>query len=116
MEETTLEKETFDVYLNLRSIHSSGVDIRMTLAECFRLLKPNGIAIISVSNGYLTPNPLRQTEFVETLGMYDNRIGTFTTDKPYDLANKIRMKLDNYGFKSVEVHTGPTEIFIKATK
>jgi SAM-dependent methyltransferase len=116
MEDCTLEKSSYDVYLNLRSIHSSGVDIRMTLAECYRILKPNGIAIISVSNGYLTPNEIRKDELVETNGMYDNRIEAFSTDKPYELINKIRVKLDNYGFRFIEIHTGETEIFIKAIR
>lgn len=116
MEECTLPKAEFDVYLNLRSIHSSGVDIRATLSECTRLLKSNGLAIISVSNGYLTPNPVRESELLETVGMYDNRINAFSIDKPYELSNKIRMKLDYYGFHSIEIHTGPTEIFVKAIK
>lgn len=116
MEDCTIDKSSFDLYLNLRSIHSSGVDIRMTLAECYRILKPNGVAIISVSNGYLTPNEIRKDELVETKGMYDNRIEAFSTDKPYELINKIRVKLDNYGFRFIEIHTGETEIFIKAVK
>lgn len=116
MEDTTFDKETFDVYINLRSIHSSGVDLRMTLAECYRLLKPNGTALISVSNGYLTENLGRKNDLVPTYGMYDNRIKAFSTDKPYELANKIRMKLDYYGFSLVEIHTGLAEIFIKAKK
>ncbi|MBK9477660.1 MAG: methyltransferase domain-containing protein [Bacteroidetes bacterium] len=116
MEDCTIINSSIDVYLNLRSIHSSGVDIRMTLTECHRLLKPNGIAIFSVSNGYLTPNEIRKEELVETKGMYDNRIEAFSTEKPYELANKIRFKLDNYGFRLIEIHTGETEIFIKAIK
>lgn len=116
MEDSTLETAKYNVYLNLRSIHSSGVDIRMTLSECYRLLKPGGLSIISVSNGYLTPNQVRKSELIETKGMYDNRIDTFSTDKPYELANKIRMKMDAYGFNSIEVHTGETEIYIKAKK
>jgi ubiquinone/menaquinone biosynthesis C-methylase UbiE len=116
MEDCTISNSSFDIYLNLRSIHSSGVDIRMTLAECYRILKPNGIAIISVSNGYLTPNEIRQDELVETKGMYDNRIESFSTHKPYEIIEKIRIKLDNYGFRFIELHTGETEIFIKAIK
>ena len=116
MEDCTIINSSIDVYLNLRSIHSSGVDIRMTLTEFHRLLKPNGISIFSVSNGYLTPNEIRKEELVETKGMYDNRIEAFSTEKPYELANKIRFKLDNYGFRLIEIHTGETEIFIKAIK
>ena len=116
MENCTLPKSDYDLYLNLRSINSSGVDIRMTLAECFRLLKPGGLAIISVSNGYLTDNSARPGELVETKGMYDNKDGGFSNNRPYELSNKIRNKLDDYGFKQVEVHTGLTEIFLTAIR
>lgn len=116
MEDCTIDKSSYDLYLNLRSIHSSGVDIRMTLAECYRILKPNGVVVVSVSNGYLTPNGIRKDELVETKGMYDNRIEAFSTDKPYELIEKIRVKLDHYGFRFIEIHTGETEIFIKAIK
>ncbi len=116
MEDCTINNSSIDVYINLRSIHSSGVDIRSTLLECHRILKPNGIAIISVSNGYLTQNEIGKDEFVETIGMYDTRVEAFSIDKPYDLINKIRVKMDDYGFRFTEIHTGKTEIFIKGKK
>lgn len=116
MEDSPIDRSSIDVYLNLRSIHSTGVDLNMTLAECYKTLKPNGIVIISVSNGYLTPNILRQGEFVETNGIYDELTGVFSPNKPYEIACKIQDKMDKYGFRSIEVHTGKTEIFIKAIR
>ena len=113
-----LRNSAYDIYLNLRSIHSTGVDVRLALAECYRILKPGGIAIISISNGYLLPSTAQslQKEAKEASGMYDNRTKFFSDQRPYFLADKVRKKLELYGFKEVELHTGKTEIFIKGIR
>jgi SAM-dependent methyltransferase len=116
MEDSPLQKEHYDIYLNLRSIHSSGVDIKMTVAECLKVLKPGGVAIISVSNGYLTSEGNNLNDLKEVTGMYDSGTNTFSSQRPYNLAGKIRSYLERYGFRNCSITTGKSEIFIYAIK
>lgn len=111
-----LKRSQYDVYLNLRSIHSTGVDIRTTLAQCLKILKPGGMAIFSISNGYLIKDTIKSDQLIEKKGMYDERSETFSVHKPYELVNKLIRKLRDYGFKNIDILTGDTEIFIKSIK
>ena len=106
----------FDVYLNLRSIHSSGIDFKLALSECYRILKSGGFAIVSVSNGYLTPKKPGSEELFEIQGLYDNRTESFSKYKPHELAKKILSKLIDYGFNKPIIVAGDTEIFVIAQK
>lgn len=116
MEESPLKNAEYDIYLNLRSIHSSGVDFKLALADCQRILKPGGLAIISVSNGYLIPNKPGSDQYFEMLGLFDNRTLSFTKHRSLELARKISSKMIDYGFKNPSITTGPSEIFIYAQK
>lgn len=116
MEESPLKHETYDVYLNLRAIHSNGVDLQSTLSDARRILKPHGLAIISISNGYLVPDKSHLRKYREEYGMWENRTGTFVKDRPYRLAIKIKSKMDDYGFKNTGIIGGHTEIFVFGTK
>lgn len=100
MEQCQLQNGSYDIYLNLRSIHSSGVEIKAALAECRRILKPGGFAVLSISNGYLS----EQNEII--YGMYDTRNEVISLDKPYRLAEKIREKLVDYDFETTGIETG----------
>ncbi len=116
MEESPLTSDSYDIYVNLRSIHSSGVDYKQALADCFRILKKDGIAIISISNGYLAPDKPGSKDFFEVRGLYDSETQTFSAARPYILGSKILSKLQNYGFKKAGIMTGETEIFVYAIK
>lgn len=111
MEGCTLRRGSYDLYLNLRSIHSSGVDIRQTLPECLRILKPGGTCVISVSDGYLIGDE-KSGELIEQRGMFDNRNKVFLIDKTRVIAEKIFSKLVDFGFVDVELHSGKAEMFI----
>lgn len=115
MEDSPLTND-FDIYLNLRAIHSSGNDIKSTIADCFGVVKEGGIAIFSVSNGYLAPKKPGSKETFEINGMWESNKGKFSSDKPFYLASKIRRKLEEYGFKKCGINTGDTEIFIYGVK
>lgn len=116
MEESPLKNGSYDIYLNLRSIHSSGIDYKLVIADCYRILKPGGVAIISISNGYLTPKKPGSKEYFEVPGLYDNRTETFSKHRPFELARKIWSKLNDYGFNNTAIKTGKTEIFVYAIK
>ena len=88
----------------------------MTVAECLKVLKPGGVAIISVSNGYLTSDSNNLGDFKEVTGMYDSGTNTFSSQKPYNLAGKIRSYLERCGFRNCSITTGKSEIFIYTIK
>lgn len=111
MEGSPLKRNSYDVYLNLRSVHSSGVDMRQTVPESLRLLKPGGACVFSVSDGYLVEDE-KTGELIEQRGMFDNRNKVFLIDKPRQIAEKIIGKMIDFGFVNVEFHSGKAEVFV----
>lgn len=112
MESCPVGNATYDVYLNLRAVHSSGVDMRTAVSECYRVLKYGGVAIFSISNGYLLPRIPGSDEMFAYDGMYDTRTESFSKIRPYYLANRLREKLEDYKFARTGMETGETEIFV----
>lgn len=111
MEEIPFSKNSFDLYLNFRSIHSSGVELKLAIAEAARVLRPGGTCIISVSDGYLEIDIISGRKKV-CRGMFDTRNDLFIRGKPYKLANKIREKMEDYQFEDIRLMTGPAELFV----
>ena len=116
MEENQLPSSNYDVYLNLRSIHLRGADMSMAIGESYRCLKPKGLAIISVSNGYLETVKEANNKVREKKGLYNNVTSKFEEKTAYDLAQRIQEKMIAYGYTDVEWCSGPTEVFIYGVK
>lgn len=115
MESIPVGPSSHDVYLNLRSIHSRGVSMDDTIMEAHRVLKKGGLAVISVSNGYLVRSK-EGGQLDEQIGMYDNIKNYFSEDLPFEVAGEVRRLLSKFSFKKTFVQSYETEIFIFATK
>lgn len=63
----------FDVYVSLRTYNSSFFDLEAAVLEAFRVLKPSGVILLSIANGFLSNEQKRiipgliipGTEFVD---------------------------------------------------
>lgn len=106
---SALPKESFDLYVSLRTYNSSFFDTSAAAAEAHRVLKPGAVIIVSVANGFLYTRRgcvvpgliIPGTEFVD---LY----------RGMDTANLIAEKLDYAGFKDVRMFPTSTEIYLSA--
>lgn len=105
----SLRSHWYDLYLNLRSIHSNGVDLESTIIRSKRVLKPGGLAIFSVSNGYIINKD--GSKIIEK-GMYNSRFRQISKYEPGIVQERISEYMIKCRFSDIEIHTGPTEIFI----
>lgn len=101
----TIKSKAFDLYICLRAIHSSNVDIEKAISEAIRITK-NKI-VISISNGYLIDSKLVK-------GMYDYGMETIDKEKPYILRDKISALFDKLNWKT-DIKESEAEILIIAT-
>lgn len=113
MEDLPVGSKEYDVYLNLRSIHSRGVELKSALSEARRVLRRGGLCVISVSNGYIRNDDGKS---VVELGMYDSRLKGISRVMPDELVMKIKEKMISYGFENVRYEECETEIFIFGKK
>lgn len=110
-----MEKEypfrtAFDICLCLRSIQSRGVFRNDALVQMSKHVKKGGLLLLSIPNGYLTE------EGKIKRGLYDHRTQTFFRRRPFELANKIEGKIQDYGFTETGVETIDTEMLIWGIK
>lgn len=76
------EDDSFDIYVAMRTLQSSGVDLHKAVLESLRVTKVGGRLVYSIPNGYLIDG-----EVVK--GMYDHQTQTFDTNRPHELAGQI---------------------------
>ena len=88
---------------------STYFDINKALREAFRVLKPNGSIILSISCGYMKNDHV----YINGIANYS---GFIDRNRPFDLIEKIRRKLTSLDFISVGIKTTPSEIYIYAKK
>ena len=108
IEELPFEDNSFDVYISMRNIHSTNVNLERALSESLRVVKKDGVLIYSVSNAYKVDGKLVK-------GMYDEASSKFDEQKPYLIAEKIKKFLEDNGLKT-EVIDIPSEIILVAKK
>ncbi len=110
MEDAYCIGEQFDVCLCLRSIQSTGVIRNDSLIQMSRIVKPNGLIIITIPNGYI------DEDGGMIRGMFDYRTSDFNRYRPLTLSRKIEEKLLAYGFYDTDIMTLDTEIMIWGSK
>ena len=109
--DTKFKKNSFDFCVSFRTLHSSGIDTGKSIEKCYYITKPNGLIVLSVSNGYIDENtgePLK--------GMYEYSTGKVNEKKPYEIAESMAQKLRELGVINVQIIDGSSEIFIVACK
>ena len=98
------EDATFDVFVSLRAAQSTGVDLDLAVAEIVRVLKPVGMFVLSIPNGYLINGKIAKGMFVSG-GSKPN------AELPYLLVKEIVSKLKVLGVSATTVEI-ESEIFI----
>ncbi len=100
-----IKPKTFDLYISLRAIHSSNIDIEKAIKEAIRITK-NKI-ILSISNGYIIDRQLVK-------GMYEYDTETINSEKPFVIRDKISKLLNEFGWETSFCESD-AEIFVVAT-
>ena len=89
---------------------STYFNIDKALIEAYRVLKKDGIIILSIACGFM------KEKHVYIDGLIDPQSGLIDRNRPYDLVEIIRKKLISFDFISLGIQTTPSEIFIYARK
>ncbi|WP_412075565.1 class I SAM-dependent methyltransferase [Streptomyces xanthophaeus] len=106
---SVLPENNFDLYVSLRTYNSSFFDTSAAASEAHRVLKPGGVIIVSVANGFLYTQRgcvvpgliIPGTDFVDIY-------------RGMDTANLIGTELDRFGFKNIRMFPTSTEIYLSA--
>lgn len=102
--------DSIDVYISTMVYQSSFFNREKALYEATRVLKENGLVIISISNGFLNGiGEYRQ-------GLYKAGTNTLNPELPKEIVNEIKEKLQILGFKVYPPQRCNSEIFVYATK
>ena len=110
MEKDYLEDKQYDICLCLRTIQSRGASRQDTLIQISKHVKPQGMVIVTIPNGYL----VNGTEVRK--GLYDHKTKSFFRRRPNEMANKVEAKLQDYGFSETGIQTIETEMLVWGIK
>ncbi len=103
------EEDSFDAYINLRSIQSHGVDLDKALIEARRVLKKEAQIIISIPNGYI-----HNSKTIN--GMWDSEQQKIDNTMPQKIADQVKDKLSELNFKNINNLEITSEIIIVGRK
>lgn len=106
---TEIKDDSYDLYVSLRTYNSSFFNIRQAITEAHRVVKCNGMIIVSVANGFLCTAQNRiiagliipGTEFVD---LY----------RGIDTAKVIQKLFIDEGFTNIHLFPTNTEIYLFA--
>lgn len=104
-----LINNSYDIYISLRTYNSSFFNVKQAISEAHRVLKKDGIIIISVANGFLCPENqyiipgliIPGTEFVDIY-------------RGFDMIKKLSIELCNNGFEDIKFFPTKVELFLTA--
>ncbi len=109
MNKLPFDSNSFNLYINLRSIQSHGVDLDLCISEAHRVLRDNGQIIISIPNGYMN-----NTNVIK--GMWDSTNQKIDENLPLRLAEKVKDKLSGLNYRELEIIEITSEIIIVGHK
>jgi len=105
----TLINNSYDMYISLRTYNSSFFNVKQAISEAYRVLKKDGIIIISIANGFLCPENqyiipgliIPGTEFVDIY-------------RGFDMIEKVSRELWNNSFEDIQFFPTKVELFLTA--
>ncbi len=105
----TLINNSYDMYISLRTYNSSFFNVKQAISEAYRVLKKDGIIIISIANGFLCPENqyiipgliIPGTEFVDIY-------------RGFDMIEKLSRELWNNSFEDIQFFPTKVELFLTA--
>lgn len=105
----TLINNSYDIYISLRTYNSSFFNVKQAISEAYRVLKKDGIIIISIANGFLCPEDeyiipgliIPGTEFVDIY-------------RGFDMIKQLSTELCNNGFEDIKFFPTKVELFLTA--
>lgn len=98
-----------DLYISLRTYQSTLFSIEDAVLEAYRVTRPGGGCIISVSNAHKEGQNI-------VYGILRSGSDEVDFDLPYEIINKIRAELTRLDFEHVGIHTGEFEIYAYGRK
>lgn len=101
---------SFDVYLSLRTYQSTYFDIAKATREAYRVLRPGGVFVISIANGFIGADGKIVRGLVRPGTKWVDR------DRPFQLAERVRQQLSLLRFDNPSVRSSDTEVFIYARR
>ena len=105
IENLSFNDDSFDIYIGMRTLQSSNLDLAQTLDEALRVTKYAWI--ISVPNGYLVNGEIKK-------GMYDYTNQQIDEGLPHSFVNKIVNYFKKHSIKT-KIEEITSEIIITAT-
>lgn len=102
---------SIDLYIATRVYQSTYFNVDRALYEAVRILKKNGIIILSVANGFLEK---KKRTYIP--GLLDIDGVKIDKEKPRKIINSIQTKLRRLEFESIVVSECKSEIYICARK
>ena len=105
----TLINNSYDMYISLRTYNSSFFNVKQAISEAYRVLKKDGVIIISIANGFLCPENqyiipgliIPGTEFVDIY-------------RGFDMIEKLSRELWNNSFEDIQFFPTKVELFLTA--
>ncbi|NLC87882.1 MAG: class I SAM-dependent methyltransferase [Clostridiaceae bacterium] len=103
----------YDIYLNLRAAYCAGNDLDVIVKKAYKSLKPYGIVIFSISNGYIDLSNGSRTIIKGIYNPSTKECSNVETQKNLDW---VQAAILNSGFESVEIFDVGSEILLISCK
>ena len=109
-----IKASSVDSYVSLRTYQSSLFGIRDAFREAYRVLKPTGVFVVSIANGYVDVIDGKK-QIVRGLQIPGTRT-VVDRDTPFRIAKGILQLLEDYGFQDLDFHEGQTDLYAAGVK
>lgn len=104
-----LEDNSYDLYVSLRTYNSSFFDIKQAIKEAYRVLKPNSVIIISISNGFLN---LKNKKIIS--GLRIPKLNFVDLYRGLDMIKSLSTFLVKFNFVDIELTQTNGELYLSA--